>query len=197
MYFHQIKNEEIYDLLSYLELQTAQWATPCNRLASRREYSLLSAVPRWGRRTGAPPLPTIGPWPRSWRCRRGVQASRACQIELYTSFHYCVSPEYVVVSPICNFSLSHQYWPMSNRYALQPNMMREYHGGRQDECGHYRLSKRTPSAYESWSNTGVLDVTSRPGWIGQGSAYRIITLQSHTLHVLPLTVLWIAELCVL
>ena len=80
--------------------------------------------------------------------------------------------------------MSHQYWPMSNRYALQPNMMREYHGGRQDECGHYRLSKRTPSAYESWSNTG-----SRPGWIGQGSAYRIITLQSHTLHVLPLTAL--------
>ena len=64
---------------------------------------------------------------------------------------------------------------MRNRYALQPNMMREYHGGRQEECGHYRLSKRTPSAYESWSNTGVLDVTSRPGWIGQGSAYRIIT----------------------
>ena len=25
MYFHQIKKEEIDDLLSYLELQTAQW----------------------------------------------------------------------------------------------------------------------------------------------------------------------------
>ena len=71
---------------------------------------------------------------------------------------------------------------MSNRYALQPNMMREYHGGRQDECGHYRLSKRTQSAYESWSNTGVHQQT-------RVAAYRIITLQSHTLHVLPLTAL--------
>ena len=127
MYFHQLKKEEIDDILSYLELHTSQWGW-----ALQQQRGFGRGDVRGGERSaGSPkqgvffcPSQACGPFhgPLDARTLRqvGPQNSRASpDRDIFSRYDYVLSN----VRIMCLY----QYWQMTYRYALQPNMMREYH----------------------------------------------------------------------